>query len=296
MSSCLIVVGIFYKSEWIILISRAIVGITCGFMTTTAPRMMIECLPQSKRGVGGLFSNSVAFGVCVAFSLGYLLGDKILADNWYWILLAPAMLALFRMIIIILFFRFETPVYMYAKIHKIKLNEQEKGIQDKIQIMPIKQKIQDLMLKFNKNPNDIRFEKQLIKEVIKQGYSKGENSMWDLIKTNILSKKRVMSFLAVQGYMAFTSWSGQTYNDSYSNEVFSNFVDKDFANKIVFYSGFAVLAGSITGGLILNFIPRKDFILGIYFLQLVAMYFITMSMYFQWTYAAVAFNLSYSFL
>lgn len=267
----------------------------CGFNTTTAPRMMIECLPQSKRGVGGLYSNSVAVGVFVAFSLGFLLGDDILSDYWFVILLAPGALVFMRMIIILIFFRFETPVYIYGKIQKLQYNGQIRNYDQNSEINNLKKKAAITMSKFNENPNDVRFEKKLIKENVKLCYSKGEKNIGDLIKTNIFSKDRVFSFLAVMGYMAFTSWSGQTYNDSYSKEIFTNFVDVDFSHQVVFYSGFTVVAGSILGGLILNKVPRRDFILGVYFLQIMCMYFLTMAMYFEWINMAVVCTMAYSF-
>lgn len=117
----------------------------------------------------------------------------------------------------------------------------------------------------------------------------------NLIKTNICSRDKIYSFLTVQMYVTYTSFSGQTYCDSYSKEVFTKFKDEEFSYEVVFYSGFAVLLGSIVGTVILNRIPRKEFILSAYMLQLISIYLLTIAMYFQWIYIAAACNLTYSF-
>jgi len=96
--------------------------------------------------------------------------------------------------------------------------------------------------------------------------------------------------------MAYTSLGGQAYNDAYSKQVFSYFVDEEFSYKIVFYSGFTVFAGSIVGGICIHKFPRQYFILGAFMAQTICMFGLSLSFYFEWVTFAVVCNLSYSFM
>ena len=226
-------------------------GLMGGFNTVTAPRLILECFPTKMRGIGGIFANSVAGGVFISFSLGYLL-EKHLADWWYVFLLAPCALSILRMIFILTIFRFETPVYYISCIEKMKDNAASKK-----QISVYREKSDFIFKKFNKNLNDIDYEIKLIKENVILSYKKGESGFCDLIYTNIIHRDRRYSFLAVQGFMAFASLSGQTFCDSYSKNVFDILSgSEDFGFKITFYSGFAAIIGSILGAIIVKRAPR----------------------------------------
>lgn len=139
---------ITYQSVWLLLISRVLVGVMCGFNTSTAPRLILECFPTKMRGIGGIFSNSVAFGVMLSFCLGYLLEDY-LSNFWYVFLLAPSVISLLRMAILVTAFRFETPIYYQSQIEKIRGT-----VDSKAKIQDYKNKSEKIYRTFNKNLND----------------------------------------------------------------------------------------------------------------------------------------------
>ena len=53
------------------------VGITCGFNSTIAPRLIIECYPTPYRGVPPtVFCIFMAFGVFFSYSIGEIFGRE----------------------------------------------------------------------------------------------------------------------------------------------------------------------------------------------------------------------------
>jgi hypothetical protein len=111
-----------------------------------------------------------------------------------------------------------------------------------------------------------------VKQNVKFSYGKGEAGVWDLIYTNIIHKDRRLSFFAVIGFQTFTGLSGQTFNDTYSKNVFDILADSEsYGYKVTFYSGFTCFAGSILGGFVIKSMSRKDFILGAYMAQVICM-------------------------
>lgn len=148
LSAVCVGICITYQSVWLLLVSRVLAGLACGFNTSTAPRSILECFPTKMRGIGGIFSNSVAFGVMSSFCLGYLLEDH-LAPWWYLFLLAPCVISILRMMLLLTAFRFETPMYYQSQIEKIRGTD---GAKAKIQ--DYKKKSEKIFKTFNKNLND----------------------------------------------------------------------------------------------------------------------------------------------
>jgi len=65
------------------LIGRIFNGWYCGFNTTTAPRLIIECFPLKERGTKtSIYSLAVTTGVCCSFAFGEIFGEQELEDYW----------------------------------------------------------------------------------------------------------------------------------------------------------------------------------------------------------------------
>lgn len=156
----MIIVTVFYHSVLILIISRVLVGLACGFNNTTAPRMLLECFPTSKRWIGGIYTIAVSLGVLISFCIGKLAGNENLKDLWYLFLFAPCIVSFFRMLLIITVFGFETPAYNYGLINQYGIQEESNNQNFGDEISNLTEKADKILSKFNKNSNDIYYEKQ----------------------------------------------------------------------------------------------------------------------------------------
>ena len=149
-------------------------------------------------------------------------------------LLAPGIICFVRMIFIVLFFRFDSPLFLYAKIKLLK-EKSRNGVLDyetTEQINILKKEANRVLSLFNENTHNIYLEIKLIEENVNIGYSKGESSVCDQIKTNIFSKDRVYSFLTTTMYISYVFLAGNVFIDIYSTEVFTKFENKEYADKV----------------------------------------------------------------
>lgn len=82
---------------WCFLFGRILNGFYCGFNTTTAPRLIIECYPTEQRGwKTSIYSLAVCVGVCSSFCIGYAFGNEKLENYWQFFVVLPYCLALLR--------------------------------------------------------------------------------------------------------------------------------------------------------------------------------------------------------
>lgn len=88
-------------------------------------------------------------------------------------------------------------------------------------------KCDQILTKFNKNYNDIEFERKLLDEATQAGKNV-EKNFCELIKQNCLHPNTRMSFVAVILYNAFIPFAGGVYSSSYTTPIFDKLVGEGF--------------------------------------------------------------------
>lgn len=269
-----------------------------GFITVSATRLWIECIPTTKRGMTAYYATAMAIGFFITFSSGMIFGNDFIAKWWFMFLLAPGIITFSRMIIMIIFFRFESPVFIYDMVMKYKQQSEDSLLDNtklEEKIANLKSQAEKTLSYFNENKNNIYYEKRLIKENVNLGYKKGESSIVSLVKTNICSRDRIYSFLCIVFLNLYAPFTGQVFIESYTTRVFTKFMNAEFAKNVNFYSGFAVILGSITGPLIIQRMKRITFMYGNLILAMVSMGFMAVGMYFKLKIVVFVSNVGYFF-
>lgn len=101
---------------------RFILGYMSCYYTMLGPMMVQETLPNKYVGrIGSFFYLFIASGVQMSFSFTF---DWV-TDYYYVVLLFPAVIELIRIIVYILFFNIETPLFVYESLGKQIKSESE---------------------------------------------------------------------------------------------------------------------------------------------------------------------------
>lgn len=109
-ANILSIILICINSELCFILGRALVGFYLGFVTCLGPRMVLECYPKRKRGTAvAIFSFYLTIGVWFSFSMGKFFGEDNLNEYWYLFLIIPGSLCFLRMVLILIFYNYETP-------------------------------------------------------------------------------------------------------------------------------------------------------------------------------------------
>jgi hypothetical protein len=140
----------------------------------------------------------------------------------------------------------------------------------------------DLLLEnFNKNQNDIVFEKKQLEEAVSDPSKAVEKGFIDMIRQNCLAADKRWSFIAVVFFNGYSSWVGQVYLENYTSEIYGKLVDDKFGYMLTFYSGFAVIASGLCAVLFIEQLGRKTIIEITFFMQFACMWGIAFAFYFN---------------
>lgn len=77
---------------WVMILMRALMGITIGSIQSTAPTMLVEVAPE---GISGFFGNLVQTGICIGMIIFYLQGNYLVntakgTDKWWSLVITGA--------------------------------------------------------------------------------------------------------------------------------------------------------------------------------------------------------------
>lgn len=99
---------------------RVICGFTVGNFNCICPIATKEILPSSLVSFGGImFYAFVSFGILVTSVFGAFINTDFLLDHYRYILCLPVIISVFRLSMILIFFRLETPQFIIEKYCKL---------------------------------------------------------------------------------------------------------------------------------------------------------------------------------
>lgn len=165
----------------------------------------------------------------------------------------PGALSVMRIIVILIGMDHDSP--LHYTLQSLKYKEK-----DPVKYQKMLDKSDMLLEKFNKNVNDIVFEKQQLEDAIADPNKAVEKGFCDMVKQNCLAADKRWSFIAVIFFNGYSSWVGQVYLESYTTEIYGKLVDDNFGYRLTFYSGFAVIGAGLFAVLFIEKFGRKTII------------------------------------
>ena len=258
-------------SVWYFYAQRSLVGVYLGVGTVQSPRMLLECFPSKTKGLAsGFFGGSIGIGVAVSYSLGQIFGGH-LKNIWEYCQLAPAVITLLRLLMIIVFFNFDTPVQYAQKASNID---------------EIKEKVLYVCEQFYQKNDEITNQIEYLDNRIENN-DLVPTSFFKLLKTTFCNKDTKYSQAAVQIYSVFGQVCPACMTDIFTVDLFKRLSEKSitdadpsFGIEVNFYSGIAILILSPLTGLAIECIGRRKYILYGQFSLLIAMLSVVIGFYF----------------
>ena len=269
---------------WVFSAGRVLNAFYLGFQSTCTPRLIMECFPTARRGsCTAMYGFFVCLGTASSFCLGQF-GDNNLQDYWRYMLIFPAVLSVVRIGAVLIFFPYDSPIHYTYRSVQWKEKDPQRARENEAKA--------DLLLeKFNKNQNDIVFEKKQLEEAVSDPSKAIEKGFIDMVKQNCLAIDKRWSFIAVIFFNGYSSWVGQVYLESYTSEIYGKLVDDKFGYTLTFYSAFPVIASGLCAVLFIEKLGRKTIIEITFFMQFACMWALALAFYFNFINMAVVVNL-----
>ena len=116
---------------YVLYIVRVICGFTVGNFNCFCPLATLEILPKSLVSFGGImFYSSISFGILLASIAGAFIETSFLVENYVYLLCAPVIVSVIRLLMLFFFYRIESPQFIVEKYAINSLNTSSTDIED----------------------------------------------------------------------------------------------------------------------------------------------------------------------
>lgn len=116
---------------YVLYIVRVICGFTVGNFNCFCPLATLEILPKSLVSFGGImFYSSISLGILLASIAGAFIETSFLVENYVYLLCAPVIVSVIRLLMLFFFYRIESPQFIVEKYAINSLNTSASDIED----------------------------------------------------------------------------------------------------------------------------------------------------------------------